>query len=114
MNRVGSGYHHNFWGKQSHLVQFSGSLWLDRGRKCLEPFVRQSLLECDFTLMLFAACRDMPKEQLTFCTQEVVHRFQDACNEADTVVMDGQMVSNPGQSLSEDGEDSGNRYWKEF
>mmetsp|Transcript_33409 Transcript_33409/g.38021 ORF Transcript_33409/g.38021 Transcript_33409/m.38021 type:complete len:329 (-) Transcript_33409:317-1303(-) len=50
---------------------------------------------CDFVLMLLAACRDMPEEQRTICTKEMVRGFKDACDEAETSVTGGQTVLNP-------------------
>lgn len=50
---------------------------------------------CDFVLMLLAACRDMPEEQRTICTKEMVRGFREACDEAETTVTGGQTVLNP-------------------
>jgi selenide,water dikinase len=50
---------------------------------------------CDFVLMLLAASRDMPEDQRTICTREMVRGFQDACKEAGTTVTGGQTVLNP-------------------
>jgi len=42
--------------------------------------------ECDFVLMLLAACRDMAEDERTICTKEMVKGFNDACLEAGTSV----------------------------
>ncbi|KAL7551588.1 hypothetical protein ACHAWF_014774 [Thalassiosira exigua] len=51
--------------------------------------------ECDFVLMLLAACRDMTEDDRTICTREMVKGFNDACREAGTTVTGGQTVLNP-------------------
>lgn len=51
--------------------------------------------ECDFVLMLLAACRDMTEQDRNICTREMVRGFNDACLEAGTVVTGGQTVVNP-------------------
>lgn len=51
--------------------------------------------ECDFVLMLLAACRDMPPADRAICTREMVRGFADACEEAGTPVTGGQTVLNP-------------------
>lgn len=50
---------------------------------------------CDFVLMLLAVCRDMPEEERSICTAEMVKGFRDACNEAGAPVSGGQTVLNP-------------------
>lgn len=49
----------------------------------------------DFVLMLLAASREMPEEQRTICTREMVKGFHDACAEAETTITGGQTVLNP-------------------
>jgi len=51
--------------------------------------------ECDFVLMLLAACRDMAEDERGICTREMVRGFNDACLEAGTTVTGGQTVLNP-------------------
>jgi selenide,water dikinase len=51
--------------------------------------------ECDFVLMLLAACRDMAEDDRATCTREMARGFRDACLEAGTVVTGGQTVLNP-------------------
>jgi selenide, water dikinase len=61
----------------------------------LSDLFAEGVEECDFVLMLLAACRDMPEDQRTICTREMVKGFQDACIEAGTTVTGGQTVLNP-------------------
>lgn len=71
--------------------------------------------QCDFVLMLLAACRDMPEDQRTVCTREMVRGFRDACDEADEAVTGGQTVLNPWPILGGVAtSDGGNRYRKEI
>jgi selenide,water dikinase len=61
----------------------------------LSDLYAEGVEHCDFVLMLLAACRDMPMDQRTICTQEMVRGFRDACTEAETSVSGGQTVLNP-------------------
>mmetsp|Transcript_14154 Transcript_14154/g.39144 ORF Transcript_14154/g.39144 Transcript_14154/m.39144 type:complete len:335 (-) Transcript_14154:2533-3537(-) len=61
----------------------------------LSDLYAEGVYECDFVLMLLAACRDMPEEERTICTKEMVRGFRDACLEAGTSVTGGQTVLNP-------------------
>ena len=61
----------------------------------LSDLFAEGVEECDFVLMLLAACREMPEDQRTICTREMVKGFQDACKEAGTTVTGGQTVLNP-------------------
>lgn len=61
----------------------------------LSDLFAEGVEECDFMLMLLAASRDMPEDQRTICTKEMVKGFQDACKEAGTSVTGGQTVLNP-------------------
>lgn len=61
----------------------------------LSDLYAEGVEHCDFVLMLLAACRDMPMEERTICTQEMVRGFRDACTEAETSVSGGQTVLNP-------------------
>lgn len=61
----------------------------------LSDLYAEGVEHCDFVLMLLAASRDMPKDQRTICTQEMVRGFRDACIEAETSVTGGQTVLNP-------------------
>ena len=47
----------------------------------LSDLYAEGVEHCDFVLMLLAACRDMPDEQRTICTQEMVRGFRDACRQ---------------------------------
>lgn len=61
----------------------------------LSDLYAEGVEQCDFILMLLAACRDMPMKERTICTQEMVRGFRDACAEAGTSVTGGQTVLNP-------------------
>jgi selenide, water dikinase len=61
----------------------------------LSDLYAEGVERCDFVLMLLAACRDMPPEQRSICTQEMVRGFRDACSEAETTITGGQTVLNP-------------------
>lgn len=61
----------------------------------LSDLYAEGVGECDFMLMLLAACRDMTDDDRTICTREMVRGFNDACLEAGTTVTGGQTVLNP-------------------
>lgn len=61
----------------------------------LSDLYAEGVGECDFMLMLLAACRDMSEDDRTICTREMVRGFNDACLEAGTTVTGGQTVLNP-------------------
>jgi selenide,water dikinase len=61
----------------------------------LSDLYAEGVGECDFVLMLLAACRDMTDDDRTICTREMVRGFNDACLEAGTIVTGGQTVLNP-------------------
>ena len=61
----------------------------------LSDLYAEGVEQCDFVLMLLAASRDMPEDQRTICTKEMVKGFRDACTEAGTTVTGGQTVLNP-------------------
>lgn len=61
----------------------------------LSDLFAEGVEHCDFVLMLLAACRDMPEDQRTICTREMVRGFRDACDECGTAVTGGQTVLNP-------------------
>ena len=61
----------------------------------LSDLYAEGVGECDFVLMLLAACREMPEEHRGICTREMVRGFNDACKEAGTTVTGGQTVLNP-------------------
>ena len=61
----------------------------------LSDLYAEGVGECDFVLMLLAACRDMDDRERAACTREMVRGFNDACVEAGTVVTGGQTVLNP-------------------
>ena len=61
----------------------------------LSDLYAEGVGECDFVLMLLAACRDMTEDERTICTKEMVKGFNDACIEAGTLVSGGQTVLNP-------------------
>jgi len=61
----------------------------------LSDLYAEGVGECDFVLMLLAACRDMTEDERTICTKEMVKGFNDACLEAGTTVTGGQTVLNP-------------------
>jgi selenide,water dikinase len=61
----------------------------------LSDLYAEGVGECDYVLMLLAACRDMPEDHRAICTREMVRGFNDACIEADTIVTGGQTVLNP-------------------
>lgn len=61
----------------------------------LSDLYAEGVGECDFMLMLLAACRDMTEDDRNICTREMVKGFNDACLEAGTVVTGGQTVLNP-------------------
>lgn len=61
----------------------------------LSDLYAEGVQQCDFVLMLLAASRNMPIEERTICTKEMVRGFRDACLEAGTSVTGGQTVLNP-------------------
>jgi selenide,water dikinase len=61
----------------------------------LSDLYAEGVGECDFVLMLLAACRDMTEDDRAICTREMVRGFNDACLEAGTIVTGGQTVLNP-------------------
>lgn len=61
----------------------------------LSDLYAEGVGDCDFMLMLLAACRDMTDDDRTICTREMVKGFNDACLEAGTTVTGGQTVLNP-------------------
>ena len=61
----------------------------------LSDLYAEGVGECDFMLMLLAACRDMTEDDRNICTREMVRGFNDACLEAGTTVTGGQTVLNP-------------------
>lgn len=61
----------------------------------LSDLYAEGVGDCDFMLMLLAACRDMPDDEREVCTREMVRGFNDACLEAGTTVTGGQTVLNP-------------------
>jgi len=61
----------------------------------LSDLYAEGVGECDFVLMLLAACRDMREDEREVCTREMVRGFNDACLEAGTTVTGGQTVLNP-------------------
>ena len=61
----------------------------------LSDLYAEGVGECDFILMLLAACRDMTEDDRNICTREMVRGFNDACLEAGTTVTGGQTVLNP-------------------
>lgn len=61
----------------------------------LSDLYAEGVEDCDFMLMLLAACRDMPAEERTVCTREMVRGFRDACIDAETTITGGQTVLNP-------------------
>jgi len=61
----------------------------------LSDLYAEGVPDCDFVLMLVAACRDMEEEHRTICTREMMRGFRDACVEADTCITGGQTVLNP-------------------
>lgn len=61
----------------------------------LSDLYAEGVGECDFVLMLLAACRDMPEDERNICTREMVRGFNEACLEAGTSVTGGQTVLNP-------------------
>mmetsp|Transcript_13050 Transcript_13050/g.26969 ORF Transcript_13050/g.26969 Transcript_13050/m.26969 type:complete len:150 (+) Transcript_13050:212-661(+) len=61
----------------------------------LSDLYSEGVKHCDFVLMLLAACRDMPENERTICTKEMVRGFKDACDEAETAITGGQTVLNP-------------------
>jgi len=61
----------------------------------LSDLYAEGVGECDFMLMLLAACRDMTESDREICTREMVRGFNDACLEGGTVVTGGQTVLNP-------------------
>lgn len=61
----------------------------------LSDLYAEGVGECDFVLMLLAACRDMTDDDRNVCTREMVRGFNDACLEAGTTVTGGQTVLNP-------------------
>ena len=61
----------------------------------LSDLYAEGVGDCDFMLMLLAACRDMTEDDRNICTREMVRGFNDACLEAGTSVTGGQTVLNP-------------------
>mmetsp|Transcript_9490 Transcript_9490/g.17183 ORF Transcript_9490/g.17183 Transcript_9490/m.17183 type:complete len:334 (-) Transcript_9490:327-1328(-) len=61
----------------------------------LSDLYAEGVGDCDFMLMLLAACRDMTEDDQKICTREMVRGFNDACLEAGTTVTGGQTVLNP-------------------
>mmetsp|Transcript_9536 Transcript_9536/g.21507 ORF Transcript_9536/g.21507 Transcript_9536/m.21507 type:complete len:334 (-) Transcript_9536:323-1324(-) len=61
----------------------------------LSDLYAEGVGDCDFMLMLLAACRDMTEDDRNICTREMVRGFNDACLEAGTTVTGGQTVLNP-------------------
>jgi len=61
----------------------------------LSDLYAEGCADCDFVLMLLAACRDMPVDVRNICTREMVRGFRDACAEAGAAVTGGQTVLNP-------------------
>jgi len=61
----------------------------------LSDLYAEGVGECDFVLMLLAACRDMTEDDRSICTREMVRGFNDACLEAGSTVTGGQTVLNP-------------------
>jgi selenide, water dikinase len=61
----------------------------------LSDLYAQGVEQVDFVLMLLAACRDMPEQERSICTQTMVQGFRDACREAETTITGGQTVLNP-------------------
>lgn len=61
----------------------------------LSDLFAEGVEQCDFVLMLLAACRDMPEDERTICTREMVRGFRDACDEVGAPVTGGQTVLNP-------------------
>lgn len=61
----------------------------------LSDLYAEGVSDCDFVLMLLAACRDMPPDQRSICTKEMVRGFRETCEEAETAVTGGQTVLNP-------------------
>jgi len=61
----------------------------------LSDLYAEGVEHCDFVLMLLAACRNMPEDQRTICTREMIRGFRDACIEAETTITGGQTVLNP-------------------
>lgn len=61
----------------------------------LSDLYAEGVEHCDFVLMLLAACRNMPHQERTICTREMVRGFNDACLEAETSITGGQTVLNP-------------------
>jgi len=61
----------------------------------LSDLYAEGVEHCDFVLMLLAACRNMPIEERTICTKEMVRGFRDTCIEAETSITGGQTVLNP-------------------
>jgi len=50
---------------------------------------------CDYILMLLGVCREMPEDQRTICTREMMKGFRDACLQAGAPITGGQTVLNP-------------------
>mmetsp|Transcript_40231 Transcript_40231/g.97181 ORF Transcript_40231/g.97181 Transcript_40231/m.97181 type:complete len:328 (-) Transcript_40231:766-1749(-) len=61
----------------------------------LSDLYAEGVEHCDFMLMLLAACREMPSDERTICTQHMVKGFSDACLEAGCPITGGQTVLNP-------------------
>lgn len=61
----------------------------------LSDLYAEGVEHCDFVLMLLAASRNMPEDERTIVTREMVRGFREACDEAETAVTGGQTVLNP-------------------
>lgn len=61
----------------------------------LSDLYAEGVEECDFVLMLLAACVEMPDEERNICTREMIRGFREACMEAGTSITGGQTVLNP-------------------
>lgn len=61
----------------------------------LSDIYAEGVEEVDFVLMLLAASRDMPEQERTICTREMISGFRHACEEAGTTITGGQTVLNP-------------------
>lgn len=61
----------------------------------LSDLYAEGAADCDFVLMLLAACSEMPDDVRKKCTRAMVRGFNDACLEAGSAVTGGQTVLNP-------------------